>query len=277
MHINHVDKSHIRLSYITHFYCNQQTIDSVTSLLSEYEQYDPALLDVVEFIIVDDGSPIAYSLPECDLNLTWIKINQDIPWNQGGARNLGVVYAKSDRMVMADLDHQFPATTLRYMAYRQHPGRNFYKIYRTCHETGKIMRAPCNLFYFSRARFLRLSGYDEDFAGRYGFEDLWLSRFQKYRGSKQRYLPKKYRCFEREIDRNNAYHTLVRDMNSNRELYEKKKCEFKCYGQEFGHSRSFLNFTWQTVLRHCRKAPAKPAKKHANLWWLRHLSAYLAH
>lgn len=59
--VNQLDKSHICLSYITHFYCNQKNIDSVTSLLREYEQYDPALLDVIEFIIVDDGSPINYA------------------------------------------------------------------------------------------------------------------------------------------------------------------------------------------------------------------------
>lgn len=271
-----VDKSHIRLTYITHFYCNQQNIDSVISLLREYEQYNPALLDILEFIIVDDGSPIHYLLPKFNLNLTWLKINEDIPWNQGGARNLGVIYAKSDRIVISDLDHVFPETTLHYMTRRHHPGRSFFKIYRSCHKTGKIIHAHWNIFYFSRARFLRLYGYDEAFAGHYGFEDLWLSRFQKYRGSKQCYLPKKYRCLERQVDRNRSYHSLVRDMTENHKMYCRKKREFKCYGQEFGHSRLFLNFTWQVMQRYCRNSPRKPTKKYFNFWWLRYLSAYLA-
>ncbi|MDQ8039910.1 MAG: glycosyltransferase family A protein [Rickettsiella sp.] len=271
-----MDKSHIRLSYITHFYCNQQNIDSVICLLRLYEQYDPVLLDVIEFVVVDDGSPITYSLQKFNLNLTWLRINEDIPWNQAGARNLGVTYAKSDRIVLTDLDHMFPEMTLRYMAYCSHPGRNFFKIYRACQETGKIIRAHWNIFYFSRARFLRLYGYDEAFAGRYGFEDLWLSRFQKYLGSRQCYLPKKYRCFERQVDRNKSYHSLIRDMTENREIYNRKKKEFKCYGQEFGHSRIFLNFTWQMMLSHCRKLPKKRIKKYYNFWWLRYFSSYLA-
>jgi len=63
------------------------------------------LLDVIEFIIIDDGSPLHYEIPEFNLNLRWIKINENIKWNQAGARNLGVLSAKSDKFT--DLDHVF--------------------------------------------------------------------------------------------------------------------------------------------------------------------------
>ena len=89
------DFSHIRLSYITHFYCDQNNIDSVVSLLREYETFAPDLLDCVEFVIVDDGSPVSYEIPRFNLNLRWIKINENIAWNQAGARNLGALYAHS--------------------------------------------------------------------------------------------------------------------------------------------------------------------------------------
>ncbi|MDA3967804.1 hypothetical protein [Helicobacter sp. WB40] len=94
-----VGYSHIRLTYITHFYCNIDNIDSVISLLRDYEKYNKDILDVVLFIVIDDGSPVSYEIPQFDLNLHWIRINEDIPWNQSGARNLGVVYAKSDNIV----------------------------------------------------------------------------------------------------------------------------------------------------------------------------------
>lgn len=140
------DKSHIRLSYITHFYCNQTNIDSVTELLRHYEQYDPALLDVIEFVIVDDGSPVEYEIPQLNLNITWLRINEDIQWNQAGARNLGVTYAKSDRIVLSDLDHIFPPETLHYMAYRRHPGRSFLK----CTEPmSRASGRPATLIYFT--------------------------------------------------------------------------------------------------------------------------------
>lgn len=104
-HIISRDYSHIKLSYVTHFYCDQNDINSVLNLLKTYEKYDPDLLDVIEFIIIDDGSPLHYEIPEFNLNLRWIKINENIKWNQAGARNLGVLSAKSDKFT--DLNHVF--------------------------------------------------------------------------------------------------------------------------------------------------------------------------
>lgn len=102
------DKSHIDLTYVTHFYCNQKKIDAVTELLKQYEQYPSELLDRIEFVIIDDCSPIEYEIPDINLNFRWLRITTDIQWNQGGARNLGVTFAKSDKILLSDLDHAFP-------------------------------------------------------------------------------------------------------------------------------------------------------------------------
>lgn len=84
------DKSHIELTYVTHFYCNQKNINSITDLLKKYETYSRNLIEKIEFIIVDDCSPLEYEIPDLNLNYRWLKITTDIQWNQGGARNLGV-------------------------------------------------------------------------------------------------------------------------------------------------------------------------------------------
>ena len=76
------DKQHIKLTYITHFYCNQQDISEVINLLREYESMPASVLDYVQFVIVDDCSPLEYEIPEFDLNLTWLRITTDIPWNR---------------------------------------------------------------------------------------------------------------------------------------------------------------------------------------------------
>jgi hypothetical protein len=103
-----VDKSHIRLKYVTHFYLNQSDASSIVSLLQRYERYSPDLLDRIQFVIVDDGSPLPYRIPKLNLNICWLKITDDIPWNQSGARNLGITCAPSDKVLMTDLDHEFP-------------------------------------------------------------------------------------------------------------------------------------------------------------------------
>ena len=57
------------------------------NLLKVYEKYSPDLLDVIEFIIIDDKSPLRYKIPKIDLNLRWIKINENIKQKQVGAIN----------------------------------------------------------------------------------------------------------------------------------------------------------------------------------------------
>ena len=110
------DKQHIRLTYITHFYFNQDNASAIIGLLRKYERYRPQLLSIIQFVVVDDGSPLEFDIPEFRLNLIWVRIDQDIPWNQGGARNLGAIFAKSDKMILTDLDHEFPEETLEYAA-----------------------------------------------------------------------------------------------------------------------------------------------------------------
>ena len=141
------DKSHIDLTYITHFYCNQKSIDSVVELLREYEKYPSDILDRVEFVIVDDCSPLEYSIPHFNLNFRWLRIVTDIPWNQGGARNLGATLAKSDKILMSDLDHAIPFKTLEFLANHRNPGRNFYKLWRKKQDGTIYKRAFQSIFY----------------------------------------------------------------------------------------------------------------------------------
>lgn len=272
-----LDKSHIDLTYVTHFYCNQESIDSVTSLLKEYEAYPADILDRIEFVIVDDCSPLEYEVPDLNLNFTWLRITTDIQWNQGGARNLGVTYAKSDKILLSDLDHAFPAETLRYLADHPEPGRNFYKMRRK-KPNGEIYKGHSNLFFMSRARFMRFHGYDEEFSGHYGAEDYRFVKYQKYQGSHQKYLPKSVVCYERELDRNKSYHSLNRDLSANTPVDERKRDECSLFGKEYGHSRIFLNFDWMTLKVHNRRPPAAPVvrKYWRPTWWYRWLNPFAA-
>lgn len=248
-----VDKSHIQLSYVTHFYLDQKRPDSVLDLLLRYQAYTSELLDRIQFVVVDDCSPLRFDIPELDLNLTWLRIQDDIPWNQGGARNLGVVYAASDKVLLTDIDHEFPEATLAKMLRMRECGRDFFKIYRTDPVSGKFRHGHSNIFLLSRGRFLRLHGYDEEYCGHYGYEDYRFVKFQKYHGSRQRYLSKRYRCIPRvDIDRDEAYHGLERDLSHNKTVDSRKEYEMKQYGRSAGHSRTFLRFRWEVCLNRSR-------------------------
>ena len=188
-------------------------------------------------------------IPEFDLNLIWLKITDNIPWNQSGARNLGVVHAKSDKVLITDLDHEFLEETLRHMVNKKECGRNCYRISRI----GKITKRHPNIFLMSRSRYLRFYGYDEEFAGHYGAEDYRFVKIQKYYGTRMVNLSKKYRCIDRkDIDRNKSYHSLKRDLTHNTPIDARKKREILTYGPDAGHSRMFLNYSWKVVKNHSR-------------------------
>jgi hypothetical protein len=248
-----LDMQHIQLTYITHFYLDQKSPDSLLQLLQQYQAYAPEVLDQLHFVVVDDGSPLTFELPELNLNLTWLRITDNIPWNQGGARNLGVVYAKSDKILLADLDLEFPEHTLAWLIRARNPGKSFYKIYRRDPHSGELHKGHSNTFFMSRARLLRLYSYDEEYSGGYGAEDYRLVKYLKYHGTWQRYLPKKFYCRNRAaIDREQAYHSLQRDFSRNTPIDRRKRSELLTWGAETGHSRIFLNFNWQVVRQYRR-------------------------
>ena len=267
---------HLRLAVATHFYCNQRTIGTVSSLLEDYARYPAEVLDRTQFVVVDDGSPITYEIPALDLNLTWIKIDQDIRWNQAGARNLAMLYARSNNVVISDVDHAFPPHTLRWLMGRDAPHRRFYRFFRK-RADGTLRRGHPNIFYLSRARFFELYGTDEEFAGAYGAEDVRFVRNFKYHGTVQLHLPKQYYCTERELDRTGSYHSLVRDLSYNTGADTRKRMEAEYFGAGFGHSRSAFNFSWTVLADYERKAPFTPPLDRGwrQRWWLRQLASLL--
>lgn len=267
------DHSHIQLTYITHFYCNQDgSFDCVRSLLDDYAAYPDEILDRMHFVIVDDGSPVMYEIPDVNLNLTWLRITEDIPWNNPGARNLGVTYAKSDKIILTDLDHKFPPETLLHILKRRECGKSMYRIRRKDSD-GNHIGTHANLFVMSRSRFMRLWGYDEHFCGHYGHDDVWFSRFQKWHGSRQRHLPPRFHVFVRTKDTRSYTHSLDRSLSTNQALYDEKRRLVANHGPYQGHTRRFLDFRWEITLERVRNHPPKPAVNRAwrKFWWFRQL------
>ena len=270
------DHGHLRITVATHFYCNQQNIDTVTSLLEEYARYPAEVLDRTQFVVVDDGSPIRYEVPALDLNLTWVRIDQDIRWNQAGARNLAMLYARAKNVVISDVDHLFPPHTLGWLIRRNAAHRRFYRFYRR-RADGSLNRAHPNIFYLARARFFELFGTDEEFAGAYGAEDVRFVRTAKYHGTVQVHLPKRYYCVERKLDRSRSYHTLFRDLSFNTPVDTRKRMEIEYFGADYGHSRRGFDFTWTVLADRERSASFTPPLDRGwrQRWWLRQLASLL--
>lgn len=257
-------KSHIKLSYITHFYL-ERGLEPVTSLLERYrEELTPQELDQIQFVIVDDGSPLPeYTPPDLGLNVTWLKIIDNIPWNQGGARNLGALYAKSDNILLIDLDWRMGREGFRWMLKKRCCGRNIYKF----PECGR-KRGHSNLWFMSRGHFFRYFGYDEQFSGGHGGEDYFFFKLHQYSGSRIFYLPPKYCTYNRfktgELVKE-SYHSLPRDHSRNDLIGQRVREGIEKYGFEGGHSRIFLNFRWKVVADYHR--PIEYYRPRERRWW----------
>ncbi len=256
----------IRLTYITHYFVDGTSGSAVTKLLERYQGYDAALRSRIHFVLVDDCSPTPIDVSGFDLNIDLIRINEDIPWNQAGARNVGAVYARSDKILLTDVDHVFPEHTLQALVDAKNPRSTFYKFYRK-DEQGNTRKGHPNTFFMSRARFLRFYGYDEEFSGKYGAEDYRFVKNQKYHGSLQRYFNKACWCERRrDLNKKDDYHSLVRDHSENTPIDKRKAEEIREFGGEYGHSRQFLNFTWEH--QKVSRLPA-PSAETDHWWWRR--------
>lgn len=263
----------IGLSVVIPCYIDRGDHRSIHALLRTYNGYGADLLDRVEFILVDDGSPVPVELPAgIALNLRLLRVEDHIPWNQGGARNLGAVMARCERLFMTDLDHRVPEATLRHLLERRLPGRHLYKLARV-DTAGQPLASHPNTLLMGRSRFLGLFGYDEEFAGHYGYEDGMFIRWQRYNGTVIGALPPGFPVVFRGAGADSG-HALTRDKSRNAALRDRKKREWTAWGENGGHSRRFLAFRWRLVEDRVRPEPAwtpPRAPLWKALWWLRRL------
>ncbi len=239
--------SDIQLSYVVPVYFNQRDAHTLVELLLRYNSYAKDVISHLQFVIVDDGSPLPVEIPpEIKLNLSLYRITTDIRWNQCGARNLGVVYAKSPRILLSDSDHYFPERLLRDILRSRIPQNTVYKFKRV-NQQGMAIAKAMNIFYMSKSVFFQALGYDEEFSGNYGYEDLYFLDLQRRIGNSIRYFTRFKKIVATDVDREQSYHSLARDTIINVALYNKKKALLKGRDPFVSHSRAFLQFDWMMV------------------------------
>lgn len=259
------DYSGIALSYVVPAYFNQGQSPFLADLLRHYAGYEHDLMRRIQFVVVDDGSPCAVTIPDdIDLNILLLRIREDIPWNQPGARNLGIMYARSEKIFLTDLDHEVPEGTLRKMVELRLPQRTIYKM-RRLNPDGTKRRSHPNTFLLARSRFLQFYGYDEDFCGHYGYDDAMFWRWQRYNGTLFRHLPRDCYVQLRAIKEAKIYHSLQRDLEHNKGIAAAKRRLWAQYGPGAGHSRRFLCFHWDIILDRQKTGPIP--QPVPNRWW----------
>jgi glycosyltransferase involved in cell wall biosynthesis len=166
----------ISLSLVTHHLNGHQKVKTLLDFLSTLDAQQRAQFEI---IIVDDCSTDAM-IPEPEgLNLKAYRVTDDIPWNQAGARNLGCFMAASPWILFFDVD-QLPTEScvaLILEALAQLEKNSMYYFYVDDFVDSNLnikMQVHPNTFLVHNHTFKIHGMYDEDFAGRYGFEDIYL-------------------------------------------------------------------------------------------------------
>ena len=121
----------------------------------------------IEVIVVDDGSASPPDMSECPLPYRLFRILEDRPWNQNGARNLGMWHA-SGTVLLTDMDHLLTADALDKLVATHWPRGTAWRPGRVWPDgTDRGKRHP-NSYVLDRADFWQAGGYNERWCGYYG-------------------------------------------------------------------------------------------------------------
>ena len=191
---------------------DSETLDAVTLILPYYRNPHMLQRQLQEWsgyprnlrvVIVDDGSPepalpivrrfLGDSVAEPRDNLELYRILVDIPWNRGGARNLGAHVCHTAWFIQADIDHVLPLETfpallkaplLRKRAYRFPRFRvgaaDATRKKDAIDPTAKFgpIRPHVDSYLIHRHLWDKVGGYDERFSGHLGGGNEFLKRLE---------------------------------------------------------------------------------------------------
>jgi glycosyltransferase involved in cell wall biosynthesis len=170
-----------RITLCLPYYLNKGMLERQYSAM---ESLPARLRDQLGMIVVDDGSPRDPATGRnIGLPLSVYRISVDIRWNQDAARNIAVHHAKTQWVLLTDMDHLVPEET--WSALLESPFKaNKEYVYRFSRCTldrddpPKISpyKPHPNSWLMTRAQYDHIGGMDERFAGHYGTDSEFRDR-----------------------------------------------------------------------------------------------------
>jgi len=221
--------------------------------------YPDDVADRINLIVVDDcGDPPA-EIPDDVVGVFRAKlfrIKKDIPWNQMGARNLGMTHAKH-WCIMLDPDMVIdPMMARRFL--EQEPKRGEVIRFGLCHLDGsqkQIDMTSPNTYMIHREDFFDAGGYDEDYAGHKGWSDVQMLGVL---AAHYKMLPRRdlwAQFYGRDLIDDAQVVTLSRSVVENKKLHLRKCAQAKRMGwvkwvqaKKGNMAMRNLRFPWSRVL-----------------------------
>ena len=157
----------------------------------EIASYPAEIKAEIEVIVVDDGSP---QFPAIDVRrasglpaFSIFRVSKDIRWNQDAARNIGAHEARAPWLLLTDIDHVVPASSLVAILEEERSDQSFYTLGRIKFYGGEVRESHPNGYLMTKKLYWDIGGHDEDYAGVYGKDFLFRKR--ALRRSNEVHLP----------------------------------------------------------------------------------------
>jgi hypothetical protein len=202
----------------------------------------------IELIVVDDGSPTAPAEPvvrawgQSD-RLQLFRMGVDVAWNMDACRNLAVSQARTDWVLLTDIDHLVPEKTWRKILASKLDRSHVYKFGRVSEPDLAPYKPHPNSWLMTVETYDRAGGYDERLAGWYGTDGDFRNRVQEV--SRVLQLKEPLIRVPREVTPDASTTTLVRRSPENAAGLDRAKREREALGKW----RPLRNsFPWARVL-----------------------------
>ena len=140
--------------------------------LEEWASYAQHVKEQLRAVIVDDGSPKDHAekhIKQIGFPIECYRIKQNIPWNVGGARNLGMDRAPDGSCLLTDIDHLLTRDNAEVLIYQMQflEPSEFATLARRWADGRKLHSHP-NSFVLQRSLYWQTGGVDEDWSGWWG-------------------------------------------------------------------------------------------------------------
>lgn len=228
--------------------------------LNTWCAYDRSVTDRMCLIVVDDCSPEPAEPVMRDvmskndaLPIRLFRIDQDIPWNRNGARNLGSYLASTPWVLHTDIDHLLSPVNAWELTRNDIHTKSWYRFER-CRigaaddtrkkdaisadaEHGKI-KPHGDSYLCTKDLYWRTGGYDEDYSGHLGGGTPFLEAMKRIGGPAVQ-LPVELALYTRNAVSDANVSTLSRDTSHYTKTRAAKKGAL---------GKNPLRFTWGQLI-----------------------------
>jgi hypothetical protein len=218
--------------------------------------YDDEVLDQTRLVIVDDHGDPPAAIPDdirAMLGCQLLRVRRQIEWNQMGARNLGVKEAQTPWVLMMDPDMVLEPTVAKRLVNFLPKLRQGSLVKLLLRYTNDVLdNSSPNVYLIHKSDFLKVGGYDEDYAGHKGWSDVQF--LHTLTGFKMAFLkkPDLWVRYYRPRDIEDAtVKTLDRSVAFNRRIHILKMGSVSKVGWAkwaAANRQKLVRFPWEKVL-----------------------------